>query len=149
MTTKEMTYQYRSSQWSELVKERVELGLSIRAYCAKKGFAENTYFYWQRRLRETARTQVEAEQASFPSSSFVEVVLSPASAPSLFSCITILLRQSTSPSFSPQLYTLAKNILVLSSEPHFNKHIPVIQILHIAIRYWHRFPRRRRLYKLP
>ena len=46
MTTKKMTHQYRMSQWSELVKERVELGLSIRSYCAKKGFSENTYFYW-------------------------------------------------------------------------------------------------------
>lgn len=73
MTTKEMTYQYRSSQWSELVKERVELGLSIRAYCAMRGFAENTCFYWQRRLRETARTQVEAEQASPLVPGFVEV----------------------------------------------------------------------------
>lgn len=79
MTTKEMTYQYRLSQWSELVKERVELGLSIRSYCAMKGFAENTYFYWQRRLREAARTQLEREQASLPDSGFVEVALPPAS----------------------------------------------------------------------
>lgn len=75
MTTKEMTYQYRLSQWSELVKERVELGLSIRAYCAMKGFAENTYFYWQRRLREAARTQLEAEQAGPLVPGFVEVAL--------------------------------------------------------------------------
>lgn len=79
MTTKELTYQYRLAQWSELVKERVDLGLSIRAYCAKKGFAENTYFYWQRRLREAARTQLEREQASLPASGFVEVALPPVS----------------------------------------------------------------------
>ena len=28
------------------------IALSIRVYCAMKGFAENTYFYWQRRLRD-------------------------------------------------------------------------------------------------
>lgn len=78
MTTKEMRYQYRLAQWSDLVKERVELGLSIRAYCAKKGFAENTYFYWQRRLREAARTQLETEQASLPMPGFVEVAVPPA-----------------------------------------------------------------------
>lgn len=78
MTTKEMTYQYRLAQWSELAKERVELGLSIRAYCGMKGFAENTYFYWQRRLREAARPQLEVGQASLPVPGFVEVALSPA-----------------------------------------------------------------------
>ena len=44
MTSKEVTYQYRLAKWSELMKERTELGQSIRAYCAMKGFAENTYF---------------------------------------------------------------------------------------------------------
>ena len=78
MTTKEMTYQYRLAQWSDLVKERVALGLSIRSYCAMKGFAENTYFYWQRRLREAARPQLEAGQAGLPVPGFVEVALSPA-----------------------------------------------------------------------
>ena len=58
MTTKEMTYQYRLAQWSRLAKERAELGLSIRAYCAMKGYAENTYFYWQRRLRQAACDEI-------------------------------------------------------------------------------------------
>lgn len=78
MTTKEMTYQYCLAQWTELAKERVELGLSIRAYCAMKGFAENTYFYWQRRLREAARTRCEAEQAKPAVPGFVEVAVAPA-----------------------------------------------------------------------
>lgn len=43
-----------------------ELGFSFRAYCAMKGFAENTYFYWKRRLREAVRTQIEAEEADRP-----------------------------------------------------------------------------------
>jgi putative transposase len=54
MTSKEATYQYRLAQWAELAKERGELGLNIRAFCALKGYAENTYFYWQRRLRNVA-----------------------------------------------------------------------------------------------
>ena len=58
MTTKEMTYQYRLRQWSGLTKERTELGMSIRAYCAMKGFAENTYFYWQRRLRQATCSEL-------------------------------------------------------------------------------------------
>ena len=61
MTTKEITYQYRLSEWSVLMKERAELGLSIRAYCAMKGFAENTYFYWQRRLRDAACAELTVQ----------------------------------------------------------------------------------------
>lgn len=64
MTSKEATYQYRLAQWRELMSERAELGLSIRAYCAQKGFAENTYFYWQRRLRETACTELTERTAA-------------------------------------------------------------------------------------
>ena len=76
MTTKELAYEYRLAQWAALAKERVEQGLSIRAYCAMKGFAENTYFYWQRRLRAAAagehglRVQEESKQ---PCVSFSEV----------------------------------------------------------------------------
>ena len=77
MTAKEMTYQYRLGQWTELAKERAELGLSIRMYCAMKGFAENTYFYWQRRLREAARTHCEVEQAKLAVPGFVEVAVAP------------------------------------------------------------------------
>jgi len=61
MTTKEIAYQYRLSQWRALAKERTELGLSIRAYCAQKGFAENTYFYWQRRLRDAACAELTVQ----------------------------------------------------------------------------------------
>lgn len=64
LTTKDATYQYRLAQWAELMRERVELGLSIRAYCSKKGFAENTYFYWQRRLREAACSEVTERTAN-------------------------------------------------------------------------------------
>ena len=62
MTSKEMAYQYRLSQWSALAQERGELGISIRAFCAMKGFAENTYYYWQRRLRDAACREL-AERA--------------------------------------------------------------------------------------
>lgn len=75
MTSKEMAYQYRMAQWSEVAKERVELGMSIRAYCGMKGFSENTYFYWQRRLREAARSQLEAEPASLRAPGFTKVAL--------------------------------------------------------------------------
>ena len=64
MTSKEMAYQYRLSQWSALAQERGELGISIRAFCAMKGFAENTYYYWQRRLRDAACRELVERSAA-------------------------------------------------------------------------------------
>jgi hypothetical protein len=73
-----MAYQYRLAKWAALTKERGELGMSIRAYCAMKGFGENTYFYWQRRLRDAAAVQLENGQASLPAPQFAQVALIPA-----------------------------------------------------------------------
>lgn len=81
MTSKEMTYKYRLAQWAGLAKERGALGMSIRSYCAMKGFAENTYFYWQRRLRTAACEELglrRAEQPNQPVPGFAEVRLSEA-----------------------------------------------------------------------
>lgn len=79
MASREMAYQYRLAGWAALTKERAELGMSIRAYCAMKGFAENTYFYWQRRLRDAACAQLETEQKKLPSAGFAQVALAPVS----------------------------------------------------------------------
>jgi hypothetical protein len=34
--------------------DRAEKGLSVRAYCQSAGIRENTYFYWQHKLRDAA-----------------------------------------------------------------------------------------------
>ena len=54
MNTKDYTAEYRLTHWAKIMREREESGLSIKAYCEQAGFHENTYFYWQKRLRETA-----------------------------------------------------------------------------------------------
>ena len=58
MNTREIAEEYRLSHWSEKMRERQELGLSIKAYCEQQGFHENIYYYWQRKLRKTACTEV-------------------------------------------------------------------------------------------
>jgi putative transposase len=58
MNTREIADEYRLSHWAQVMHERVEKGLSIRAYCEEIGIHENTYFYWQRKLREAACTRV-------------------------------------------------------------------------------------------
>lgn len=86
MTSKELTYQYRMAVWSENMKERTELGMSIRAYCAMKGFAENTYYYWQRRLRDAVCNQLEVQQTSLPAADFTRVTMASASEAPVTEC---------------------------------------------------------------
>ena len=54
MDTREVAAEYRLSHWAGIIKERRESGLSVRAYCKTTGRHENTYFYWQKKLREAA-----------------------------------------------------------------------------------------------
>jgi putative transposase len=35
--------------------------MSIKAYCLASGFSTNTYFYWQKKLRETACRELTAQ----------------------------------------------------------------------------------------
>ena len=44
----------RLSQWSEMVREREESGLSIREFCAGKSISPKTYYYRLRKLCEAA-----------------------------------------------------------------------------------------------
>jgi len=62
MNTKDYTAEYRLTHWARIMRERKESGLSVRAYCEQAGFHENTYFYWQKRLRETACEEYERIQ---------------------------------------------------------------------------------------
>ena len=67
VNTREVATEYRLTHWAQIVRERAERGASIRAYCKEIGICENTYFYWQRRLRKAACEQLdkyEAEQKS-------------------------------------------------------------------------------------
>ena len=54
MNTREIASAYRLSQWSQALQEKKADGESINAFCRRKGVSRNTYFYWQRKLRETA-----------------------------------------------------------------------------------------------
>ena len=58
INTKEMTEEYRMSQWAEIMRRRVESGLNIRTYCQREGLKPDRYHYWQRKLRETAAKEM-------------------------------------------------------------------------------------------
>jgi putative transposase len=46
------------------MRERAESGLTIKAYCETAGIHANTYYYWQRKLREAAGEELKAQQAA-------------------------------------------------------------------------------------
>ena len=45
MNTREIATEYRLSHWAQVMRERIESGLSIKAFCENVGFHENIYYY--------------------------------------------------------------------------------------------------------
>ena len=52
--------EYRLQQWAQVVKACNASGLSNREYCRQHNISEKTYYYWVRRLRQAAASQIEA-----------------------------------------------------------------------------------------
>jgi putative transposase len=53
MDTRKVATEYRLTQWSQAIREKVSKGESIQEFCESRGISKNTYFYWQRKLRES------------------------------------------------------------------------------------------------
>ena len=62
MNTRTIASEYRLQHWAGIIKESKESGLSIRTYCKNVGIHENTYFYWQKKLREAVYNEMVKEQ---------------------------------------------------------------------------------------
>ena len=73
MNTRSIATEYRLTHWAGIMNERRESGLSIKAFCENARIHENTYFYWQKRLREAACGEMQGT-AMMPSG-FMEVRL--------------------------------------------------------------------------
>ena len=54
MNTRDIATEYRLGHWAQIMQDRKESGLNITAYCKTKKIHPNTYFYWQKKLREAA-----------------------------------------------------------------------------------------------
>jgi putative transposase len=63
MNTREIAAEYRLAHWAQVMRDRTDRGLTIHAYCVETEIHENTYFYWQRKLRETACTGIQEAPA--------------------------------------------------------------------------------------
>ena len=75
MNTRKIAAEYRLAHWAGIMKERRESGLSVKAYCENVGIHENTYFYWQRKLRESACESASDTTAMTPPG-FTEIKMS-------------------------------------------------------------------------
>jgi putative transposase len=54
MNAKKFTSEYRLSQWMQVIQERQSSGQSVKDFCQLRGISKNAYYYWQRKLRNTA-----------------------------------------------------------------------------------------------
>ena len=58
MDTKQIAHEVRLRQWANVLRERKDSGLSIRRWCRENSVGEKTYYYWQRKLRESVCAKV-------------------------------------------------------------------------------------------
>lgn len=58
MDTRKVASEYRMMQWAQRLQEKREKGQSVEEFCVAEGVSRNTYFYWQRKLREAACTEL-------------------------------------------------------------------------------------------
>jgi transposase-like protein len=82
INTRKIAQEYRLTHWTQIMRKRTESGLSIKDYCEQIGICTNTYFYWQRRLREAACEELaltvntpEGEIRQLPVVNFAEVTV--------------------------------------------------------------------------
>ena len=53
--------EYRLQSWTEIIRECQASGLTNKEFCAQRGIAEKTYYYWLRKVRTTATTVMEPQ----------------------------------------------------------------------------------------
>lgn len=58
----EVKQEYQLQQWSGMLRERQESGLSVKEWCLEQGISEHSYYYRLRRLRQMACTALEQTQ---------------------------------------------------------------------------------------
>ena len=73
--TREIAKEYRMGHWAQIMKDRIESGLSIKSYCETQGIHQNVYHYWQRKLRTATyeMTTERSQTAGMPIQGFTEV----------------------------------------------------------------------------
>ena len=55
----EIKQEYQLQEWSGMLRERQESGLSVKEWCLEHGISEHSYYYRLRRLRQAACAALE------------------------------------------------------------------------------------------
>ena len=63
MDTRKIASEYRLGQWAQMIQGRMESGQNIREFCQEAGVRENTYYYWQRKVRQAVCERVERDSS--------------------------------------------------------------------------------------
>jgi hypothetical protein len=69
----EVKREYQLQEWSGMLRERKESGLSVKAWCSERGITEHAYYYRLRQLRQMACNALEQAQPA----QLAEVPLAP------------------------------------------------------------------------
>lgn len=78
MDTKKVAAEYRRSQWAQVMQARVDSGQTIKDFCEAEGISRNAYFYWLKKLRESACTElVKKEEPMSISPCWVQLASGP------------------------------------------------------------------------
>ncbi len=64
MDTLKVTAEYRLSQWMKVIQERQNSGQNIKEFCESTGISRHAYYYWQRKLRKVACSQLAKPEES-------------------------------------------------------------------------------------
>jgi len=87
INTREVAKEYRLAHWAKTMQERTALGMNIKEFCEHIGICQNTYHYWQRRVRAAACEQLNKlvpAQENHGQPSFTEIkVVEPSALPAL------------------------------------------------------------------
>jgi len=59
MDTREVAAEYRMAKWAQTIQARKQCGQSIKEFCKSSGISRNAYFYWQRKLRAAACSEIQ------------------------------------------------------------------------------------------
>jgi transposase-like protein len=63
LDTREIARGYRLAHWTQIIREHRESGKTVKAYCERNGIRENTYYYWQKKIREALCEELGKKQA--------------------------------------------------------------------------------------
>jgi len=64
-------------KWTELIRQQQQSGLSVSVFCRDRGFSDQAFYYWRKRLsvREPVRFALVAADAATTNYGPIEVLL--------------------------------------------------------------------------